>query len=305
MKRRQGSELRGLWIFCKEVFSFLQYFVVGALASVLAFFLSIQFLTPVFSEVEKENGKPAGVAAILKETVKEVSNVFKTTFSGVGSKKKKDTGTGVSNNAGAASSAEDTASQAPEQVEPSVERETIETVQKPLNEVGVPNETVQNPESLNEVVTPNVNQPFGETETSGEKSKAFLEVESYMVPFTYDPLNRRDPFEDPYQAQLKVEGVEKVRTPPEQFDLKSIELKGIIWDIHRPKVLVRLPDGEFYTLLRGDKVGKMGVIFEIREDEVVILENKTTKVGSKIVKDTAIFIKRMDRIGKEIRRLNL
>ena len=92
--------------------------------------------------------------------------------------------------------------------------------------------------------------------------EALVEVESYMTPFIYDPLNRRNPFEDPLKARLKMKGpvveeVVKPPTPPELFTLQQIDLKGIIWrTTESPKALVKLPDGAFYTLLRGDRIGK-------------------------------------------------
>ena len=151
----------------------------------------------------------------------------------------------------------------------------------------------------------------GKPVKSENVDEALVEVESYMIPFIYDPINRRNPFEDPLTKRLKLKGpivkeIIKPPTPPELFTLQQIDLKGIIWrTTESPKALIKLPDGAFYTLLRGDRIGKNGVIFEIREDEMVVLETKTKSAGSKKIQNTSITIKRMDRLGRGVRRMQL
>ena len=50
---------------------------------------------------------------------------------------------------------------------------------------------------------------------------------------------------------------------------------------------------------------KNGVIFEIREDEMVVLETKTKGSGNRKTQNTSITIKRMDRLGRNVRRMQL
>ena len=52
----------------------------------------------------------------------------------------------------------------------------------------------------------------------------------------------------------------------------------------------------YYTLVKGDKIGKNGVIFEIREDEVVIVETISIGVGPNEREETKIKIKKLDRL---------
>lgn len=128
-------------------------------------------------------------------------------------------------------------------------------------------------------------------------SEASLEVQSYMVPFIYDSIHLRDPFEDPTVKEEK--GVVIIpKTPPEEHDLKEIKLRGIIWDTENPKALFELPgDAGYYSLIRGDKIGKNGVIFEIRESEVVIVETNYIGSGEQKKAEQTVKIKKIDRVG--------
>ena len=78
-------------------------------------------------------------------------------------------------------------------------------------------ETFSNKESSSETAastpSPQDTSPEEPLEKQKEKTvevedvdEALVEVESYMTPYIYDPLNRRDPFEDPMKARLRLQG---------------------------------------------------------------------------------------------------
>ena len=129
-------------------------------------------------------------------------------------------------------------------------------------------------------------------------SQTLIELKSFMAPYIYEPSNRHDPFEDP-TVQLFIDSGAPValKTPPEEYSLEQIKLKGIIWDTKAPRALFKLPNqDEYYTLSRGAKIGKNGIIFEIREDEVVILETALKSKGSFENQTRIIKILRLDRL---------
>ncbi len=134
-------------------------------------------------------------------------------------------------------------------------------------------------------------------EKGAESSEVTLEIKSYMAPFIYESIRKKDPFEDP--TVQKRQGVVIIpKTPPEKYTLKEIRLKGIIWDTKNPKALFKLPsDAGYYTLIKGDKLGKRGVIVDIRESEVVIVETNDVEIDGKAKKEFVTKIKRIDRIG--------
>ena len=135
---------------------------------------------------------------------------------------------------------------------------------------------------------------------SGVPSEWLLDIQSSVAPFIYEYGTQKDPFEDPtIQEEIKTEGVIVIpKTPPEEYDLKEIRLKGIIWHTQTPKALFELPSSAgYYTLIKGDKIGKNGVIFEIREDEVVVVETSYIGKGKDKKEEIKIKIKRMDRLN--------
>ena len=145
-------------------------------------------------------------------------------------------------------------------------------------------------------------QPAAETPgqpepTSDSHTPANLEVQSYMAPFIYESLKQKNPFNDPTAKQEK--GIIIVpRTLPEKYELSDIKLKGMIWNNKIPKALFELPENNgFFTLLKGDKIGKNGVIFAIREDEVVIIETNPIGSGAQKREEKVIKIKKMDRMN--------
>jgi len=137
-------------------------------------------------------------------------------------------------------------------------------------------------------------------EDPSSSSEADIEVQSYMAPFIYEAIQQRSPFEDPTeQSSQSQEGIVIIpKTPPEEYDLTEIKLKGIIWDSKKPKALFALPNNAgYYSLIKGDKIGKNGVIFEIRESEVVIVETNYIGPQRDQKAEQLIKIKKIDRIG--------
>ena len=139
-------------------------------------------------------------------------------------------------------------------------------------------------------------------------SEVSLEIKSYMTPFIYDSIQQKDPFEDPTAVVTKETDVKgkKVRrsvivipkTPPEEYDLTNIKLKGIAWNTAVPKALFKLPGNKgYYTLAKGDRIGRKGVVFDIKENEVFIVEENYVGSGDKRRKKQVVKIKKMDRIG--------
>ena len=253
----------------RNIASFAGYLTVGGTACFLAFLFSVQFLTPVLSE--NPPAKPPVEEPSAKSTpeapIETIGNAAKEFFKETGEVLKDSFSGNASSN------------------------------KKPPS----------SPDSA-EGARAEKQAPPDKPAPAKDVDEALVEVESYMTPFIYDAVGRRNPFEDPFRSRIPVTVVEEVKTPtpPELYTLHDIKLKGIIWrTTESPKALVQLPDQAYYTLLRGDKIGKNGMIFEIREDEIVILETVIKQTGAEQVKDNSITIKRMDRLGQGVRRLQL
>ena len=255
----------------KNIASFAGYLTVGGIACFLAFLFSVQFLTPALSENPPED--PPIEELPLNPPPNPPPKTPSETVGNAAKEFLKETG--------------------------EVLKESFSGEKPPSDKKSSSDPAPQPPSAPAEAQPP---------AAAKDVDEALVEVESYMTPFIYDSEDRRNPFEDPFKSRIPVTVVEDVKTPtpPELYTLQDIELKGIIWrTTESPKALVKLPDEAFYTLLRGDKIGKNGMIFEIREDEIVILETVTKQTGTERVKNNSITIKRMDRLGRGVRRLQL
>lgn len=109
----------------------------------------------------------------------------------------------------------------------------------------------------------------------------------------YDPTGRRDPFK-PYTKTVTVktttvtelsegkDGTKKAVTkkvriesgpvgPLQKWDLEKYRVVGILWDVKKPRAMLRDPDGTIYTVMQNSKVGRNnGSVIAIREGEVVV-----------------------------------
>ena len=312
----------------KEFLYFISYAATGLTGCILAFFLSLQFLNPVFSEDDSEKQAPStesqapekkalkAVDAFRKD-IQKATEVFKGLF---------DTFRGKKKSAPFTETSPESQSENPDAVPAppphldgiEVPKEAIPEPQGNITPEGEPLEEVPSEsEPRPEGITPEpdaVEPPIEGTEPvfvapppKGQSpqeeipiSDSLLQLKSYMEPFLYDPSSkRRNPFED---LTKKKEPTGKtgiiVTTPPERYPLTDIKLKGIIWSVPSPRALFQLPnEQEFYTLLQGERIGKYGVIKEIREDEVEIFETIVKGDGVNQLTETKKVIKRMDRLN--------
>ena len=281
-------------VFLNSLLMLVQYVLVAITGSVLAFVFVAQFLTPAPAESPQK---------ILDKTRNQVEKLNTQTAN---QEKKAKEILGKPNATQEIS--ENKIAEKPQNEVPKDSTKTQETLEKP-NE---PQPSEAQPSEPQPKINPAQEDKMEDLETLKDSSssgqESFLEESAVMTPFLYDASpNRRDPFENPFSAPSGGGLIETaVRTPPEQFDLPDINVKGILWDTKKPRALIQLPDGEFYTLLRGDKIGKTGIIFEIREDEIVILNRIIQQNNLKSGTETSISIKRIEnRLGTDIQRLDL
>ena len=332
----------------KRLFDFLAYTLAGLAGCALAFFISLQFLTPVFSEQDsnktalksvdskQKKGIMDTINAVGKD-IKTATQILKDIMTDTFNEKKKssppapkaskdtippppppedlegfeaarpepfvpsDKGQEPEEGSGKAISVPEAGSggnlpeegDVPSESVPPVspQEEPSKTIPPPTHEDSAG--SVPEEEGALEPVPPASQR---ESQQGGSSlSGSLLQLRSYMEPFIYDPSSRRrNPFEDITQKR----GTGRViKTPLEQYPLKDIRLKGIIWGVKSPKALFQLPDQQgFYTLLQGERVGKYGVIQEIREDEVEIQETIVKGDGQEQQTETRKTIKRIDRL---------
>jgi type IV pilus assembly protein PilP len=92
-----------------------------------------------------------------------------------------------------------------------------------------------------------------------------------LATYAYVPAGKRDPFRSE---------VEPTPTPPPHCDaplcrysLDELKLTGIISGMGNPVAVIESPRGKGYSVYRGSKVGRYGVVKQVLRDGVVVLQS--------------------------------
>ena len=102
----------------------------------------------------------------------------------------------------------------------------------------------------------------------------FPNFAGFLEPFIYNPRGRRDPFAQVLpERQANRTPVNGPDLPLQQYELKELKLTGIIWDVARPRAMLRDPKGRVHIVGPNAKLGRQnGYIAVIREGELVVVE---------------------------------
>lgn len=101
-----------------------------------------------------------------------------------------------------------------------------------------------------------------------------LFLQGLMDAFDYKPRQRRDPFFPPVLDQPVPMGAKHgPLIGLQKFDLSSLKLLGIVWDVKRPRAMISDPQGKVHVVGPNAKIGlRNGYIAVIREGEIVVVE---------------------------------
>lgn len=99
-------------------------------------------------------------------------------------------------------------------------------------------------------------------------------IKKNLEPFIYNSFDLRDPFKKHQtHAPLVPGGLYGPFLPLQYFQLGDIKLKGILWRVKDPKILVEDPGGKLHRLGVKDYLGEnFGYVAVIREKEVVVVQ---------------------------------
>lgn len=124
-------------------------------------------------------------------------------------------------------------------------------------------------------------------------------IEATPTPaYTYDATGRREPFKTLIQAAIP-QVVDLVITPPpeeitsplQQFDLKQIQVVGIILGGFGDYARVKAPDGESYTINVGTLMGQhRGKVIAISENAVQVKETMEYESGKTEDVETSLYL---------------
>ncbi len=134
--------------------------------------------------------------------------------------------------------------------------------------------------------------------------KKIAEVYRMLRNYQYDPDKRRNPFSSPAAFKKKKAGKLGFPSyPTGKYELSKIKLIGIKWGgrMNTGKALFKTPDNIVHTLQKNDRIGvDRGIVYQLREDEVVILQPKAIASINANSEDLFIpIVIRMDRISSK------
>ena len=99
---------------------------------------------------------------------------------------------------------------------------------------------------------------------------------------------RRDPFR-PFNLDIQPKRHEPPKTPLEQYELGSLTLVAVIWNVSDPKAMVEDDAGLGYTVGVGTPIGRNGgVITKIEPNSITIEEQFVDFYGEKKKKDVVL-----------------
>jgi type IV pilus assembly protein PilP len=139
--------------------------------------------------------------------------------------------------------------------------------------------------------------PTEEKEAKGEGEEEVGPLVKQPI-YEYDPTDRREPFQALVIAEPTVEEDQLVETLPDpnagplqQFDVKQLEVTGIILGGLGDYASVKAPDGRSYTLKVGTRVGKHeGKVVSISENVVLVQETLRYESGKEEEIETPLYL---------------
>jgi type IV pilus assembly protein PilP len=101
---------------------------------------------------------------------------------------------------------------------------------------------------------------------------------------TWDPTGKRDPFK-PYRAPRAIkQNSDVIVDPLTLLDLSQVQVVAILWNNKNPRAVIR-GSGKLFTIFKRTNIGpNNGIVAEIREGEVIVIETFDDGFGN-IVKE--------------------
>ena len=113
------------------------------------------------------------------------------------------------------------------------------------------------------------------------------EVSEEVVAYHYNPMGKKDPFKPLIKVEKKIAErmmIEGPLTPLQKYNLTELKLVAIVVGLGHPRAMVEDSKGDGYILSKGTFIGdSYGVVTEIKENEVVIVEKEVDPSSDEIV----------------------
>lgn len=125
--------------------------------------------------------------------------------------------------------------------------------------------------------------PRAKKEKTGENVEDKSDGTSGSQAYSYDPLNKRDPFKTYFDELVLEEQEQESRTELQRFDIDKLRLTAVIVGTATPMAMLEDPTGKGHTVRIGTLVGRrFGIVKQIRRCEVVVQEEFRDFTGKRI-----------------------
>ena len=98
-------------------------------------------------------------------------------------------------------------------------------------------------------------------------------VANALSTYTYVPTSKRDPFRVDVELPPTPPAPRNCDEPLCRYSLDELKLTGIVSGMGSPVAVLENPRGKGYSVYRGSKVGKYGVVKQVLRDAVVVVES--------------------------------
>ncbi|MCZ7584107.1 MAG: pilus assembly protein PilP [Deltaproteobacteria bacterium] len=131
--------------------------------------------------------------------------------------------------------------------------------------------------------------------TTDIKVETLTEKAPVMPPassFTYDPINKIDPF-SVFSSEIEFPAAggkdENILT---KYEIRYFRLAGIVMDESQPRAIFEDPRGHSYVVYVGTPIGRnLGVVEQIGQDSVIVSEQRFVPGGPTEVETVQLVIK--------------
>ncbi|MFZ9889394.1 MAG: pilus assembly protein PilP, partial [Myxococcota bacterium] len=107
--------------------------------------------------------------------------------------------------------------------------------------------------------------------------------EAERLGYSYDAVNRRDPFKTYFDELILEEQEQESLTELQRFELDKLKLIAVVVGTATPMAMVMDPTGKGHTVRIGTLIGKrFGQIKHIRRGEIVVQEEFRDFTGKRI-----------------------
>jgi len=102
--------------------------------------------------------------------------------------------------------------------------------------------------------------------------------------YSYNAIGKRDPFRSFISRVVVVDSEGGPVGPLQMHEIDQYRLRGIVWNIGKPRALVEDPDGMGYVVDIGTLIGKnWGKVTKIKPEEIIITEEYRDPIENELI----------------------